>query len=111
MESTESTKSSMFAMALFGICIMDLISTGFVLRLGGREFNPIMNFVLKYGGIWLMAAVKIFTVALGVILLETARSRDIISPRRHRNYYLAAILLYLGIYAVFFVIANFLVSQ
>ena len=107
MGSTSSSKSNMFAIALFGICIMDLISTAFILKFGGKEFNPIMNFVLKHGGIGLMAAVKIFTVAFGVILLETARSKGIISSKRHRNYYLSAILLYLGIYAVFFVIANF----
>ena len=85
---------------------MDTISTGIILQLGGREFNPIMNFVIKHGGIGLMAVVKIFTVIMAVIPLELARIKGIISEKRYRNYYLATVLLYLGIYVVFFLVAN-----
>ena len=107
MEKLLSKRASIFALALFTICIMDTISTGIILQLGGKEFNPIMNFVIEHGGIGLMAVVKILTVIMAVIPLELARAKGIISEKRYKSYYLATILLYLGIYGFFFVIANF----
>ena len=94
------------AVALFAICIMDVISTSIVLELGGREFNPIMNFVLQQGGVGLMALVKLLTIVFAVVPLELARAKSIISQKRCRNYYLATILLYTGIYGFFFIVAN-----
>jgi len=106
MERPTPKRANIFALALFAVCVMDLISTAIILRLGGREFNPIMNFVLNLGGIGLMAAVKILTVTLAVIPLELAKTKGIISEKRHRNYYLVVIFSYLGIYLFFFVVAN-----
>lgn len=107
MEKLLSRRANIFALALFTICIMDTISTGIILQLfGGREFNPIMNFVIKHGGIGLMAAVKILTVIMAVVPLELARAKNIISEKRYKGYYLSAILLYLGIYVCFFMVAN-----
>lgn len=107
MEKLLSRRANIFAIALFTICIMDTISTGIILQLfGGKEFNPIMNFVIKHGGIGSMAAVKILTIIMAVIPLELGRAKGIISERRYKGYYLATISLYLGIYVCFFVVAN-----
>ena len=107
MENALSQKNTLLVMALFAICIMDSMSTAVVLELGVREYNPIMNFVLKQGGIGLLVLVKLLTVVLAVIPLELARRKGLISEKRHRNYYLVTILLYLGIYGFFFALANF----
>ena len=106
MENVSSEKIYLLVVVLFAICIMDIISTSIVLELGGREFNPVMNFVLKQGGIVLMILVKLLTIVFAVILLELARAKNMISQRRHRNYYLATIFLYVGIYTFFFIVAN-----
>ncbi len=107
MENILSRKTCPLAVVLFAICLMDIISTSVVLQLGGREFNPIMNFVLKHGGIGLMTLVKLLTIICAVVPLEWAKAKSIISQKRHRNYYLTTIFLYAGVYGFFFMVANF----
>ncbi len=107
MENILLKKTCPLAVVLFAICIMDIISTSVVLQLGGREFNPIMELVLRLGGIYLLTLVKLFTITCAVVPLEWAKAKSIISQKRHRNYYLATIFLYAGVYGFFFMVANF----
>jgi len=90
---------SLGAIILFCICAADLISTSIILSLGGGELNPLFNFIFNKGGIGLFVVAKLSSTLLCIFIIELSRTKELVSVKRIRNYYLGCIILYLGIYA------------
>lgn len=100
MRAMTLTKESLI---LIGICIVDLVSTLFLLNTrAALEGNPLMAFYLSYGiGAFIMA--KLTLVVLPVFIVEWSRQ---FRPKFVRSMLRAAIVAYLAAYLVMFVSVN-----
>ena len=91
------------SMVLIALCIVDLISTLFLLRTNGAcEGNPLMSYYLRYG-IGTFVLVKLTLIFLPVFIAEWSKQYR---PRFVRFMLRAAILTYVGMYLVLFLTIN-----
>ena len=105
MKDFLSRKASPLTIIFVIICEIDLISTSIFLKLGASEANPLMNFLLEQGSIVLLTLVKSLTVSFALIIFELLKRK--VSPKKYRNYCLAAIIGYLGVWGIAFMVVNF----
>ncbi|MGC8861752.1 MAG: DUF5658 family protein [Armatimonadota bacterium] len=91
------------SIVLIAICVVDLASTLFLLRVhGAREGNPLMAFYLRYG-VGTFVLMKLTLIFLPVFVAEWSRQYR---PRFVRFMLRAAIVTYAGVYLMLFLTIN-----
>lgn len=91
------------SLVLIAICVVDLASTLFMLRVhGAREGNPLMAFYLRYG-VGTFVLMKLTLIFLPVFVAEWSKQYR---PRFVRFMLRAAIATYAGVYLMLFLTIN-----
>jgi len=103
-ESREKTLAlTRESMVLIFLCMVDLVSTLFLLRAhGALEGNPLMSYYLRYG-VGTFVLMKLTLVFLPVFIAEWSKQYR---PRFVKFMLRAAILTYVGVYLVLFLTIN-----